>query len=518
MEAFPIPDLEFFDVVEWIITIFWTLDIPITFRTGYMDGSKVEMRPVRIAVNYCKTWFVPDLMIVGMEWAGRLLTAFIEGGALTRITRIFRAFRSVRLLRLTKLQALLHTIEDQVNSPAIQLTFALTKMATLLVIIMHFITCFWFWIGDTTKGGWVGYANIPACERHFLTEDRGPIPEDDSVAIKEWVMWYFFSARWVTAQANGRVDQDPRRNMVEMGFTCVASVMLPMVCMAVFVSKITATMMELNTMAQSRRATRLQLNQYLSGHSISATLTSRLKAHLRGHKDLDKQQEQEKFVLSILPKQLQNDLLYEVRAPPLVAHRFFDAINMSFPQAVKHVTRQALRPVLTHQEETIFETGDACNRMIFAYRGRFIYSQNDKETHDKIVRQAEHDGELPAAKEVPIPTAGEASMGLESAGFTAVLAGQEVSTGVWLSEAALWLEWQNQGMFTALTDGLFFALEVESFDTVVSSYIDVIALVVAYALQFEISLKNQSWLSDIIDMEFESRFIRDKKSFRRTAK
>jgi len=73
-------------------------------------------------------------------------------------------------------------------------------------------------------------------------------------------------------------------------------------------------------------------------------------------------------------------------------------------------------------------------------------------------------------------------------------------------------------MFTALTDGLFFALEVESFDTVVSSYIDVIALVVAYALQFEISLKNQSWLSDIIDMEFESRFIRDKKSFRRTAK
>jgi len=149
---------------------------------------------------------------------------------------------------------------------------------------------------------------------------------------------------------------------------------------------------------------------------------------------------------------------------------------------------------------------------------RFIYSQNDKETHDKIVRQAEHDGELPAAKEVPIPTAGEASMGLESAGFTAVLAGQEVSTGVWLSEAALWLEWQNQGMFTALTDGLFFALEVESFDTVVSSYIDVIALVVAYALQFEISLKNQSWLSDIIDMEFESRFIRDKKSFRRTAK
>lgn len=267
--------------------------------------------------------------------------------------------------------------------------------------------------------------------------------------------------------------------------------------MAVFVSKITATMMELNTMAQSRRATRQRLNGYLSGHHVSATLVSRLKAHLRERKDLNKQQDSEKFVLSILPKQLQSDLLYEVRAPSLVAHRFFDSINMHFPQAIKHVTMQAVRPVLTHQDETIFETGDACNRMIFAYRGRFIYSQNDKETHQKCVQKASDDA-------VAITTDPQSSVAhdKEDKEDNECLA-QEVGTGVWLSEAAIWLEWQNQGILTALNDGLFFSLDTESFHPVVASYIDVLSLVIAYAMQFEFTLKNQTGLSDIIDMEFE---------------
>jgi len=178
----------------------------------------------------------------------------------------------------------------------------------------------------------------------------------------------------------------------------------------------------------------------------------------------------------------------------VVAHSFFDAIHKHYPQAIKHVTKQALVPVLTHQDETIFETGDACDRMIFAYRGRYIYSQNDKDIHQQCVQKASDRGH-------------DQEIGVGDVTHDTEYGAQEVGSGVWLSEASIWLEWQNQGILTALNEGLFYALEVEQFGLVVKSYIDVLSLVVAYALQFEATLKDQRALSDIIDMEFECFFM-----------
>jgi len=95
--------------------------------------------------------------------------------------------------------------------------------------------------------------------------------------------------------------------------------------------------------------------------------------------------------------------------------------------------------------------------------------------------------------------------------FTDVSGGQEVGTGVWLSEAALWLEWKNVGIFTAVNDGLFFCLEVESFNNVVKSYTELLPLVIAYSIEFEDALKNQTHLSDILDMELECRLVDERR-------
>merc|ERR1719506_1275898 len=49
--------------------IYWTLDIGISFLTGFIDSShKVERRASYIAHHYTRTWFPFDLTIVLLEW------------------------------------------------------------------------------------------------------------------------------------------------------------------------------------------------------------------------------------------------------------------------------------------------------------------------------------------------------------------------------------------------------------------------------------------------------------------
>ena len=58
-----------------ISLVFWTLDIPLHFRTGFYKHGELEMRPAAIAVKYLKSSFVIDLALVFADWIDMLLQA-----------------------------------------------------------------------------------------------------------------------------------------------------------------------------------------------------------------------------------------------------------------------------------------------------------------------------------------------------------------------------------------------------------------------------------------------------------
>mmetsp|Transcript_102327 Transcript_102327/g.330093 ORF Transcript_102327/g.330093 Transcript_102327/m.330093 type:complete len:146 (-) Transcript_102327:48-485(-) len=45
---------------------YWVLDVLLSFRAGYQKHGKLEMRPKSIARRYVKTWFVPDVVLLGV--------------------------------------------------------------------------------------------------------------------------------------------------------------------------------------------------------------------------------------------------------------------------------------------------------------------------------------------------------------------------------------------------------------------------------------------------------------------
>merc|ERR1740129_435843 len=98
------PEFPFEHVMEWLMRIYWTLNMFCSFTTGFMrsDGT-VEMQPRAIAQNYLMTWFSLDVFVVGMDWAEYLALQSMSGlhryGILLRVVRMIRTVRLFRIIK-----------------------------------------------------------------------------------------------------------------------------------------------------------------------------------------------------------------------------------------------------------------------------------------------------------------------------------------------------------------------------------------------------------------------------------
>jgi len=135
LSAFDVGDEAGFVVLEWIATIFWTIDVLLSFRTGFFVGSSIEMRPKRIAIHYAKTWLGADLVIVTLEWVNRVANV-VGSASLLRSSRVFRTIRLMKLLRLAKMKEVWTVLSEQINSNLIHL---LTTMTVLSIILLSVI-------------------------------------------------------------------------------------------------------------------------------------------------------------------------------------------------------------------------------------------------------------------------------------------------------------------------------------------------------------------------------------------
>jgi len=482
MFVFPMEENGATRIVDWIITVFWTLDIVINFRTAYFVKSDLEVSPINIAKYYMRTWLVPDLLIVCLEWASRF-AGMVGGAGVLRFTRSLRSIRAIRLVRLAKLNDFTHIVEEKFNSVVVRLFIVLLKLTLGLLIVIHLATCGWYFIGDQTNRGWVTYVAVPECGQ--LAQELPEIP-DMQLVSGETALLYFHSARWVLAQMNGRTDQDARRNLIEMMYTCIVAVFGPLVAMSVFVSLITQNMMELSNITGEERANRQLLMKYLSERKISEELAVALKMHVRFHKDLQKEAEGENAVLAMLTKQMRKDLLYEVRAPILVLHPLFHFINRDHKRVMMFFTSHTLQSVLVHKGEHVFEKGDACQRMLFTSHGVFMYDDRQKKSQVNGEQLWSTYGTVPSSK------------GVSEADVDGV---QELGKGTWVSEASLWLEWRNRGSLISFTDGCFLALEAATFADALRNFRDMLSFCRSYAHKFAREMKEQGTVSDIIDVK-----------------
>merc|ERR1719487_1163713 len=481
MAAFGVGEAVGFIMLEWFATFFWSVDFFLWFRTGYFVGSSIETRPKRIALHYAKTWMSIDLVIVTLEWVNRLLYS-IGSASLLRSSRVFRTIRFIKLLRLAKMKELWSILTEQVNSNVFHLLCTMTVLSTILLIIIHIMSCVWYAIGNSRDDGWIGY--------------------DKYEGRKDTLFWYIASARWVISQLNGRTDMREDRNMQERLFTCIVGVSLAVLAQAVFISIITKTMLDLSELVSEKTRRRRLVNDYLETHPVPPALNSSVKRYLTDYKDGDKEQENENIILSILPKHVQTQLLFEVRSPVLVAHPLFSNLNDEFQWFMRYLCRKVVKLATAVKYDVVFDKGEACSRMLFMDKviGRYGDPFSDTGRQKQPWNTEVEDG--------PSPFTALQSMGGEAMGpqamsmkgntsmkatpklqtspstFLAACDGIRIDPGTWICEPALWTEWLNRGRLVAANHGHLFSIDSTDLANGLQKNTDAFALTVLYARAF----------------------------------
>lgn len=102
MTAFDIPEDVFLGSMDLVVTIFWTVDIILTFFIGFYDKGILEMRPMPVAKRYFKSWFCTDILVVSTDWlvVGLEDAASSTEGSVLGIMRIGKSVRILRVLRM----------------------------------------------------------------------------------------------------------------------------------------------------------------------------------------------------------------------------------------------------------------------------------------------------------------------------------------------------------------------------------------------------------------------------------
>merc|ERR1712079_471783 len=87
------PDNKFMSISLWITRIFWTIDIIVSFFTGYISHNAQDMTEIRfskVAKRYARTRLPFDFILVASDWMEVVVNA-LGGPTALRLVVMLRA-------------------------------------------------------------------------------------------------------------------------------------------------------------------------------------------------------------------------------------------------------------------------------------------------------------------------------------------------------------------------------------------------------------------------------------------
>lgn len=417
-------------LIDWIALTFWTSDIALSFRTGVYIYDELSMEPKVIACQYARTWLTFDLSLVTMDLCILVIrsTKYVKFLGLMRAVRLLRFLRMLRLSKLVLV--LLAPIRDQlphIHTPHMAI---LVKLLLTMCIGAHIIACAWYSIG-LNDGGWVNRANF----------------EEQDARHK-----YLASLYW---SLQGQSLTFP--NLVSEYSFAIVNRCAVYISLAAFFAVAVLTVGEARKPVHTTQMHRACV-RFLQRHSVSPDLSRRVKRWLDGYyhqQGLGEQREEEKLLMSMLPGVLQADLHLEIRETTIFSYYFLWDLHNHEPRVVRDLCYKAMSDVVLMNEEIVFETFDACSRMLFVEDGRLWYGLlGDMEFADDKKKR---------------------SVRRVSGNHNAYYAGSQFISkfqGNAVSEAVLWTVWEHCGRLQAMQDSLLLAMDATAFGHVIEEHTD----------------------------------------------
>lgn len=423
--------------MDWLTLLFWTFNVPATMTVGYVHAGITIMDPTKIVRNYLKSWFIIDLLTLGPDWTTTIMFSGGVGNSM-KLLRTLRLTRTMRLLRLVKLRRVIQSITDCLDSEYSALCFSIIKMLVVLLTVNHLIACLWFAIGTAGHNK----------QLVSWTEDFGIA----NAAISEQ---YLVSLHWSLTQFTPASMGVQPVTEGERAFA-VLVLMFALIGFAYVVGSITGSLAQLRSMTEKKARDFWLLRRFLRLNKVPKVLCLRIQRYLEHmhSQSENKMSVQQVTVLSMLSKQLNDELQCTINLPQLGVHPLFLYLKETSFVTVSRLAKEAVNGAHFARGDTLFLPGQHATSMYMLSSGTLEYHRNT-------------DSEV-----LPPETVTE--------------------NEDWISEPALWMEsWYHLGQAVSMSECSVLVISSATLADVICRVKPVASTVAIYAQRF------MSWMQEL---------------------
>jgi len=304
----------YFLIGQWLTLFFWTASLVMNFRAGYYTKyGDVELRPRAVARKYFRSWLVPDLVTLAVDWldvvmyildAGENNVFF--GARLLRLPKVARLLRIIRVLRMARFTDVLIRVSEQCLSSSVRSVIETLGFLFVLVWANHCLACAWVSLG------WYGVTDTGIRWIDTLGEDH----------ISDFYL-YSSALHWAMSQMTPGSMQVNAVNSGERWFT-VFCLVLGLLFTGSIISSLSSKMTQLRMANQEKYQKLITMRKFLREKNISTetalsvqkqVLTRLTEPKPLGMADVP--------AVNMLSQSLRMRLQEEICKPPLLRYLFF---------------------------------------------------------------------------------------------------------------------------------------------------------------------------------------------------
>jgi len=367
------PDENFFFVfMDFSTLVFWTIDIIVTFFTGYEMRGEIIMRRKSVALHYISGMFFVDFTIVSVDMFFSLikltdveLSFGIGNENLPRMARAFRILRVYRLTKLKKLRKLLFSVMDKIRSEKVFIIPQVTQLMAGILGLTHVLGSVWYLIGTIGKGfgakNWI----------------QGGIPNDEDITGLSLAYRYFMCLGWAMHNFALASSSIQAQNGVE-AFYAIFVELLGLSLFLFFISVLTVSLMEMRSLQGESIKELWLFRRFLRQRDVPPALKFRLLHFLevQAKTQVELLPEENVRLLAFLSDQLRAELDFNISYARLFIHPLLQRMDGN-AHSLKDLTSKALAKRLFAEDDMVAAQDGPSEDLLFVVSGTLNYTKRD---------------------------------------------------------------------------------------------------------------------------------------------
>eukprot|EP01041_Mallomonas_annulata_P008584 gene8584-17711_t len=295
-----------FLIMDYLVTIFFFIDIIFNFFTTHVDSKHRLVTDRRIIINrYLKGWFCIDVLsTIPFDVIFDAIAQNHMDLGIFRITKFLRFMRLLKIWRLAKVSEFLERSSEMLTIPPAFLR--LFKLGLSLCFSAHFAGCLWFAIANNESEETVTWLDA-YCFPSTTAEDSELLCEAQRGTASNYMTSLYWALTTMATVGYGDVKPSPPSTAETV--LAILAIVLGSLITAYFISAVVNTITNMDLAEKTRRRHTDELQALLKDLQVPVDLGSTLTRQFKYSLDFNGALDQEQ-ILRTVPVYLKSELVH----------------------------------------------------------------------------------------------------------------------------------------------------------------------------------------------------------------